>query len=1129
MFRSLTRRLVGVSRPRIRLGLALVLVLIAPVSLAIRAAGVDPIDPGYFAGLHWRSIGPPRSGYISAPAGVPGDATTYYAGMPEGGVWKTTNAGTTWTPIFDEVHVASIGAVAVAPSNPNIVYVGTGNQTGWSFTKGNGVYKSTDAGKTWTNIGLPDSQYIGGIVVDPHNADTLLVAARGPRPAPAPRPVVVASAHGEPAQAEAESDENESEDADAPEGPEPTDADAADESSSERGVYRSTDGGKTWARVLPADGSAGASDVYQDHHDPTIVFALLMNVPPGTPAGQSMLAGQTTPAGPGAYKSTDGGATWTALSGKGLPDGAHIQAFALSSGTHGRRLYAVASTGPGRGPGGARGLYRSDDGGESWTFGTKQLASAGGKMYADPQNPDAVYLMGTAIYKSTDAGQHVAAFWGAPSGADPRYLWIDPTNAKRMMAGVDQGAAISIDGGATWTPYYGIANGQFYRVATDYDFPYHVCGPQQDSGTACVLSRSDFGEIRPYDWYPAGGFENGFLIADPLDHRYMYTQGWYHVLRRYDRETRQVTVLYQPTADDRFGGAPPLVFSPKDPRTLYMGAQYVLASTDRGNTWHIVSPDLAAPKGVELPPQPPVTGVGSAAPGGSIQSLAVSPLAAGVIWAGTSTGFIHVTRDGGKSWTNVTPAHLPPTGVNVIDASHADAGTVYVALLSRDAHPHIMRTSDYGKTWQQIASGLRDGEVVRTVREDPVDPTIVYAGTVTGVYVSFDRGDHWQPLQLNLPATVVSDLTVHENDLVASTYGRGFWILDDVSPLRQARAVAASKAPAFFFKPSIASRIRWDNTQDTPLPPEMKTGDNPLEGAILDYYLASPADGDVTLTIADSAGHTVREYSSVPPPEDPTMPNVPEYWLAPPTVLPKTAGMHRVSWDLRYADPPALNFGYTGTMLDYREYTLSWHALPGQTPRSTLVGPMVLPGTYTATLTVGGKSYSQPITVVQDPRVTVPPAALAAQLRLQQRMVAGIAATYSAFNYVEELRTALAAVAARAKAANGTSAETETGIASAAQALDAALAKLLNGPGSFGLAHRDLGRRLNDQLIADMAPTPSVVAGVDGPCQSIDTALATLRALQSGRMTELNTLLTHTGQPVLPASPLPSAPACGSK
>ncbi len=549
--------------------------VVALVALWWAAPSARQVNPSFFGGLKWRSIGPSRSGYVSAPTGVPGDPTTYYAGMPEGGVWKTTNGGTTWKPIFDAVHVPSVGAVAVAPSNPSVVYVGTGNQSGWSFTPGMGVYKSTDAGQTWSNIGLPDSQYIGGIVVDPRNADAALVAVQGARGGGAG-----AGARGGGAGAGV------------------------------RGVYRTTDGGRSWARVLPADGSAGASDVYLDYGDPQIVFAVLT----GGGGPQAAAASST-----GVFKSMDGGQTWTPAR---RPRAARRRADRrLCRKRPGRTdagaPHAVAG-GAGRYGGGgaaaARALYRSDDGGETWVFGTRQLASAGGKIYADPQHPDVMYLMGTAVYRSTDAGAHVAAFWGAPSGADPRFLWIEPTNSRRMLAGVDQGAAISVDGGESWSPYYGIANGQFYRVATDYDVPYHVCGPQQDSGTACVPSRTDFGELRFGDWFPGGGFENGFLIADPLDTRYLFTQGWYHVLRRLDRTTSQVIVLYQPTPADRFAGAPPLAFSPQDPRTLYMAAQYVLASNDRGETWHAISPDLTGPEGAPPANPEPPTGSGRAAP-----------------------------------------------------------------------------------------------------------------------------------------------------------------------------------------------------------------------------------------------------------------------------------------------------------------------------------------------------------------------------------------------------------------------------------------------------------------------------------------------------------------------------------
>ena len=681
-----------------------------------------------------------------------------------------------------------------------------------------------------------------------------------------------------------------------------------------------------------------------------------------------------------------------------------------------------------------------------------------------------------------------------------------------MLAGADQGPTISVDNGETWTPWYNMINGQFYRVSTDNDFPYHVCGPQQDSGTACVLSRSDFGQIRPNDWYPAGGFENGFIVADPLNSRYVYTQGWYHVLRRFDRVTSQVTVLYTPTPDDRFGGAPPLAFAPQDAHTLYMAAQYLMVSSDNAQTWRKISPDLTARA------QTGDTGTlnrrgGPTAGTGAIQALSLSPATAGVIWVGTGSGLIQLTRDGGKTWRDVTPPNIARGSINIIDAGHHDAGTAYVAVLSADSHPHIYRTHDFGSTWQHIVNGIIDGGTVRVVREDPIKANLLYAGTVANAYVSFDKGDHWQPLQLNLPNTVVTDMTVHGSDLVISTYGRGFWILDDVLPLREAPLAVASGGAAYLFQPDTASRIRWDNTQDTPLAVEVTVGQNPPEGMIIDYYLKTPVNGPITLTIFDAAGKQIRQYSDVAPPPDTLMPNVPAYWLLQPTVLAKTAGAHRIAWDLRYPTPPSLPFGYTGTLLDYTEFTLNWHSIPGQTPSLQPVGPLVIPGTYLVTLQAGTINITRRVTVIADPRVGVPQAALAAQLQLMQRMVAGLASSNDGFTQLQRLRIAIAALPPEM----------------APRSLDSTMAGLATGLRGFGPSNRDLARRLTDMEYGDVNPTQSVIDAVDTNCRDIEAALAASRALGSGAIANLNAMLIRARLTALPGWNVPAGPACGPR
>jgi hypothetical protein len=751
---------------------------------------------------------------------------------------------------------------------------------------------------------------------------------------------------------------------------------------------------------------------------------------------------------------------------------------------------------------------------------TTQLLSAGyGPLYVDPQNPDLLYFMGTAMYRSTDGGRHLVAYKGSPGGDDPRNLWIDPTNPRRMLMGVDQGPTISVDGGATWTPWFNLPNGQFYHVSTDSLFPYHVCGAQQDSGTACVSSRSDFGEIRDNDWYPVGGFEDGYIVADPLNRRWIFTQGWYHVLRRYDRETGQVAVLYTPSDSDRFGSAPPLAFSPQNARLLYMGAQYVLASSDGARDWQRISPDLTVHS------RPGDTARRSASLPrfrATIETLSPSTVKSGEIWVGTSNGVIQLTQDGGTSWTDVTPPSMPAaliSRISIVDASHTEAGTAYAAVQAfRDAHPYIYRTTDYGQHWQLIVSGLPTDAAVRVVREDPAQPNLLFAGTETGAWVSFDRGDHWQSLQLNLPNTVISDMTVHGTDLDISTYGRALWILDDITPLRQAPAVASASRP-FLVEPAAAYRVRWDNIEDTPLPPEVPMGDNPPEGAILDYYLPAPATGTVTLSIRDGQGHLIREYSSVTPPKDTVEPNIAPYWLEPPIVLPTAQGSHRIAWDLRYPLPSVINYSYFGDLLNYREYTLNTHAVSGHTPIVQPTGPLVVPGTYQVSLSVGGETSTRQVTVINDPRVQISPTGLSAQLDLQLEIVAGLRVSFDQFARLQALREALSADSAKSAK--------DSGLLAAIRAVDAQAAAAASAADTgVGPANRDLTRHLEDMESGDVDPSPSTRAAVTHDCAQIDAALAMIGRWEAGDWRSLDGRLRAAGLTPLPLEPVPTGPAC---
>jgi photosystem II stability/assembly factor-like uncharacterized protein len=1046
---------------------------IAACLLASSHFAAQSADSNLYSAMRWRLVGPYRSGNVYAVSGVPGNPTTFYLGLPEGGIWKTTDGGTVWNPIFDQERVPSIGSVAVAPSDPQVVYAGTGDPTIWSFTPGRGIYKSADAGETWHNVGLEDTRYLSSLLVDPHNANIVLAGA-GNRPGPG--------------------------------GANPA-----------CGIYRTADGGHTWSRTLFIGDRTCVSDMAFDYSDPSVVYAAFTR--PGS-GFERATAESTSPSarpnstGPVLYKSTDEGATWKALSRQGLPDGLGSATIAVGSGTRGQRVYALAVAGGGRN----RAVYRSDDGGATWHLGTARIASAGGRIYVDPQNPDVVYLMGTAMYRSLDGARTFVAYKGAPGGDDDRALWIDPTHPQWMVMGADQGPTVSLDGGRTWTPWFNLPNGQFYHVATDNQFPYWIYGAQQDSGTAGVRSRSDFGGIGTRDWCPVGGFEAGYIVVDPLNPRWIFTQGWYHVLRRFDRETGQVVVVYTPGADDRFGSMPPLAYSPQDPHLLYMGAQYVLATTDGGVTWKRISPDLTArPAPAEAAPPPPGP-TGRPRPV-ALESLAPSSVRAGVIWAGTSNGVIQLTQDGGQSWTDVSPSGLDARSqVIIIDASHHEAGTAYAAVQgAENTHPFIYRTADFGHTWQAIVNGLPNDVRVRSVREDPVNPRLLFAATEMGAWVSFDQGDHWQSLQLNLPSTVVSDLTIHDEDLVASTYGRSLWVLDDIEPLRQ--IAEASAGELYLYRPEPALRVRWSNDQDTPLPPEVPRGENPPEGAIIDYYLKDSATGPVTLSIHDATGKLVREYSSTSPPSDSSsMANVPDYWFGPLTVLSTSAGMHRLAWDLRYPSPKTLTYGYFGGLLDYTEYTLTWHAIVGATPRVQPVGPLAIPGTYQIKLSVNGHTYTRELTVKNDPRSPVSQADLEAQFAAEQQVVRGLSASFEAYTAIQQMRKTLASRAKKPQDAS---------LIAASKALDEKGAALMGGDSGFGIANRELARRLQDLDFGDMRPTDSDMAAINQGCRHIQETAVQWDHLQHQDLPALNQKLAaaHLLEVTPPADP--SVTDCG--
>ena len=950
--------------------------------------------------LRWRMIGPFRGGRTRAATGVPSQPDVFYVGAVDGGIWKSDDYGRTWMPIFDDQPTQSIGAIAVAPSNPNVVYVASGEGLHRpDLSVGDGIYKSTDAGKTWTHLGLRDGQQIPALVVDPHNPERLFAAVLG---------------H--------------------PYGPNP-----------ERGIFRSTDGGATWQKVLYKDENTGGSDVELDPSNPHVIYAGLWQSRLGPSEDKNDFAGKSG----GLFKSSDGGNTWRKLT-KGLPDDL-VQINVAVSPSQPHRIYAVASTTTPNEYQTDKGMgfYRSDDAGESWTRITDDPRPAmkigGGDqpvVRVDPKNADVVYSTSIVTVRSEDGGKTWSSIRGAPGGDDYQNIWINPENPNIILLVSDQGALVSVNRGKTWSSWYNQPTAQLFHVIATNSFPYKVCGAQQESGSVCTESRGDEGEITFRDWRPIGVIEYGYVAPDPLNDDIIYGAGRSEV-SRFHWSTGQIenvtpiplgasTADYTGKADEKYrtDRTEPIMFSPVDSHLLFYATNVLFATKDGGHTWQTISPDLTR-KDPGIPSsvgdQASLNAAG-AKQRGAIYSLAPSFHDVNTIWAGTDDGKVWITRDSGKNWNDITPPELTAwSKVTQISASHFDENTAYFSV-SRfridDLHPLIFRTHDGGKTWQKIINGLPENSPVNTVREDPAQKNLLFAGTETAVWVSFDDGDHWQSLQLNLPHTSMRDLWIHDSDLIVATHGRSFWILDDISALRQLGATTATDA--HLFKPAEAYRVRRDTNPDTPLPADEPAGKNPPDGAIIDYLLPNAASGVVTLEILDSQNQLVRRYSSADQPdrtaEELQKEMIPAYWLKPFKTLATGVGLHRWVWDLRYPPPVSTQ----------HEYPIS--AVPHRTPRYPL-GPPVVPGRYTVKLTVNDNSVSAPLTVKIDPRVKVSQAGLQKKFDLSMKLYFALDESSKAVNQARSVHEQLGDLEKSASAS----------LKPAAAALDKKVSELLDG------------------------------------------------------------------------------------
>jgi photosystem II stability/assembly factor-like uncharacterized protein len=883
----------------------------------VETINAQVIDPALLHGLKYRNIGPHRAGRTVGVSGVASQPNVFYIGVNNGGVWKTNDYGQTWKPIFDSENTSSVGDVAVAPSNPNIVYVGSGEGIQRpDLSIGNGLYKSTDAGATWKNMGLFDAQQIGGISIDPYNENRIFVAALG---------------H--------------------PYGP-----------NKERGVYRSLDGGKTLEQVLYIDENTGAVQVGIDPNNTNIVFATIWSARQG-PWENGAWNGEPS----GLYKSIDGGNTWKKIT-KGLPttkqDGLGRIGFTIAP-SNSKRMYATVDAEKNGG------IYRSDDAGESWYLLTSdgRLWGRGAdfaEVKADPKNENIVYSANVVMWKSVDGGKNWKGIKGAPGGDDYHRIWINPNNTNIIAIGLDQGGTITVNGGETYSSWYNQPTAQFYHVSTDNAFPYNVYGGQQESGSVGIASRSNDGNISFREWHPVGVEEYGYIAADPSDPNIIYGGK----ITKYNKLTGQVqNISPEPvrTGKVRFIRTAPVLFSPVDNKTLFFAGSVIFKTTTGGDTWEQISPDLTRetydiPESVGIFNTPDLK---TMARRGVVYTVAPSYQDINTIWAGTDDGLIHITKDGGKHWKNITPSTLTSwSKVSMIDASRFDNNTAYVAvnrIRCDDMTPHIYKTTDGGVTWKKIINGLPN-EPINTVREDAVRKGLLFAGSENAVYFSLDAGENWQSLRLNMPATSIRDLVIKDDDIVIGTHGRSFWILDNITPLRQLKVNAQKETT--LYKPQQAIRVRWNMNTDTPLPPEEPAGENPPDGAVIDYYLNNNEE-EVQLDILNEKGTLIRRFSNKDTLYKIPDVNIPLYWIKPQQILAAKKGAHRFLWDMKY-NPLNIPVEYPMTAV-----------IHNTAPVAT--APWVMPGNYTVKLTVKGKVYTQNLSIKMDPRVKTPIAQLQKQ------------------------------------------------------------------------------------------------------------------------------------------------------